>query len=362
MGIYLNWFNSYLADREQRVIVEGEASDWCRVSSGVPQGSILGPLLFNLYINDMPTVCGSSKAALFADDAKCFSMIRTRNDCIRLQADLNKLLEWAKLWKMNFNADKCKMLTFSRSRSIIRYDYTLDGGNLEHLGQFKDLGVIVDSSLSFRHHTRAIVAKAKSVSYLIRRSIGYNAPHNVSLQLYTTLTRSILEYGSTVWSPFQKTFIKKLESVQRAMTRYILHYPGISYEARCTQLNILPLSYRREISDLLFLFKCMYKLYDLDVAKYVSFKSGHSLLRSSNRGPILNIQRCNTETFKNSFFNRIVRLWNSLPQHTRESKNVEDFKTGVMEHYRIKLRENFNCDIPCTWTVCSCQSCVCFTS
>ena len=172
---------------------------------------------------------------------------------------------------MNFNADKCKMLTFTRSRSSIKFDYTLDGTSLEHLGQFKDLGVVIDSSLSFSQHTRAIVSKAKSVSYLIRRSVGYNAPPNVSLQLYNTLTRSILEYGSTVWSPFQNTFIKKLESVQRAMTRYIMHYPDIPYEARCVQLNILPLSSQREVSDLLFLFKCMYSLYDLDIANYVSF-------------------------------------------------------------------------------------------
>ena len=96
-GNLLKWLKSYLDEREQRVIIEGQTSDWCKVTSGVPQGSILGPLLFNLYINDMPTVCRSSSIALFADDAKCFKTVKSRDDCISLQSDLGKLLAWAKL-------------------------------------------------------------------------------------------------------------------------------------------------------------------------------------------------------------------------------------------------------------------------
>ncbi len=298
----------------------------------------------------MPSVCNSN-VALFADDAKCFKIIKSINDCIDLQSDLNSLSEWSRVWKMNFNADKCKILTCSRSRTKTSFIYSIGGSDLEHVGHFKDLGVIVDSSLSFSQHVRTVVGKANSVSYLIRRSIGYNAPPHVSLQLFNTLARSILEYGSTVWSPFQHTLIKKLESVQRAMTRYILHYPDLSYEERCAKLHILPLSYRREVCDLMFLFKCVNNVYDINVTNYIHFSStnNNTMLRSSKKGTLLKGRKCN----------RIVKLWNSLPQDVRQSANLRAFKKGVAMYYNSKFLVNFNCNIPCTWTVCSCQSCVC---
>jgi hypothetical protein len=116
-GNLLKWIESYLTGRRQRVLVEGSFSEWLPVTSGVPQGSILGPLLFVLYINDMPSVVRSIDIALFADDAKCIMKISSDEDCRSMQADLDRLFEWGNTWSMCFNVNKCKVLTISRSRN-----------------------------------------------------------------------------------------------------------------------------------------------------------------------------------------------------------------------------------------------------
>lgn len=123
----LKWFESYLSNRSQCVIIEGERSDWKPVTSGVPQGSILGPLLFLLFINDMPDVIVSSTVALFADDCKVFKVIRNERDCQLLQDDLKKLNDWSTKWNMNFNASKCKIMRITRSNSPVEFNYYLDG-------------------------------------------------------------------------------------------------------------------------------------------------------------------------------------------------------------------------------------------
>jgi hypothetical protein len=268
-GNLLSWLDNYLSGRQQRVTLRGKYSDWMPVISGVPQGSILGPLLFLLYINDMPASCKNSSVALFADDAKCSRNIRSHGDCLMLQEDLDHLWLWSKVWLMSFNVDKCKVLSISRCQSKTSFPYNMNGCVLEHVDVFKDLGVSVSSTLNWHDHVETIVSKANRVNGMIKRAVGYKAPPIVSSRLYQSLTRSIVEYCSPVWSPHQIIDIKKLERVQRSMTRFILHYPNQSYQQRCSNLEILPLSYRREINDLTFFFKCVHDLCDLFLPLYL---------------------------------------------------------------------------------------------
>ena len=184
--------------------------------------------------------------------------ISSDDDCRSMQADLDRLLEWGETWAMCFNVNKCKTLTISRSRNPIMSDYCINNNVLEHVGNFKDLGIVIDSKLTFREHVRSLISKANAVNGMIKRTVGYKAPSNVTTKLFTSLTRSTLEYCSPVWSPYVHCDVKGIERVQRSMTRYILGSPeGISYKERCMSLNIMPLSYRREMVDLLFLFKCI---------------------------------------------------------------------------------------------------------
>ena len=146
----LKWFRSYLSNRFQRVVITGVSSDWAPVSSGVPQGSILGPSLFIMYINDLPLSLRSSECLLFADDVKIFKRITCVNDCLDLQNDVHFISEWCSKWKMKLNYTKCVFINFSLKRALnIDFSYFLDGIPLKHVTSVKDLGVFFSPDLSF---------------------------------------------------------------------------------------------------------------------------------------------------------------------------------------------------------------------
>ena len=342
-----------MSQRTQRVVVEGVESSWCPVTSGVPQGSILGPLLFLLFINDLPNAAPNSTTALFADDSKCFRKIESLSDCALLQNDLDGLCMWSQRWKMSFNAAKCKVMTITRSRTPYTYNYSMNGANLEHVGCFKDLGVIFDRKLCFNQHIDAFISKCNQINGLIKRSVGFNAPVKVKLQLYKTLSMSIMNYCSEVWSPQGHVKIKALESIQRSMSKYILNNYDLSYVERCSELELLPLCFRREINDLLFVYKIIHNLVAVDFSEEVQVvNSSHS---RNAQGIVLERCRIRTETFYASYFNRIVHLWNILPLDIRSSVSVSVFKRKLFCFYQRKFQESFNIDILCTWSsTCRC--------
>jgi len=354
-GVLLSWISDYLSNRSQRVVIENSSSAVLPVLSGVPQGSILGPLLFLLYINDLPSVTSNCITALFADDSKCFTEIRSYNDCNLLQNDLDKLVEWSNTWEMDFNASKCKVLTITRCHSPVQYCYTINGSPLEKVGVFKDLGVFIDETLSFNSQVDQLVLKCNKVCGFIKRSVGFKAPNVVKLRLYKALCLSILDYCSPVWSPQSKQNIKKLESVQRSMSRFLLNNTEISYPQRCVDLRILPLSFRREMNDLILIFNCMYGSLNVDFTNFISVVSLHNhrsingvILRSPSSQP-------RTETFMSSFFNRIIHLWNRLPSSIRNCTSSSVFKQKIL-HFYIDQLDSFNPDNSCTWTsTCRCQ-------
>ena len=325
----------------------------------MPQGSILGPLLFLLYINDMPTAISFASIALFADDAKLFACIRSLDDCVKLQNDLNNLISWSNAWMMNFNVKKCNVLSVSRSINQINFRYSIVGSDLERVHSFKDLGVLVSSDLSWNNHVKSVVSKSNRVMGMIKRSIGYKAAPSVTLQLYKSLVLSNLEFSSCVWSPQDKCLMKSIESVQRAATQYILGYPDMNYTERCVKLDILPLSYRREILDLNMFHKSLIGLNQLGHDKYVTFVPEGTTLRSGNRGRLVKAQMVHSECFKQSYFNRIGREWNVLDRVLRDSVSHNVFKNGVKLSYRNKLN-TFNTLSSCTWSsTCRCQPCLC---
>jgi hypothetical protein len=351
------WFENYLKDRKQRVVIDNVESEWLSVTSGVPQGSILGPLLFLLYINDMPSISATCTTALFADDAKCIKEMKSQNDAVILQNHLCKLHDWSIRWKLFFNPNKCKVLSVSRSSKFC-FTYTLNGTALDHIGTFKDIGVVIDKTLCFNSHVASIVNKSKRLCGFVKRSLGNDAPSNVKLQLYKSLCRSNLEYSSQVWSPHSKQCVRSIESVQRGMTRYITGYNDMSYKDCCLHLNILPLSYRREIHDLTFLFKYLNGDFDIDYCDEIRVANVNSSLRSSSRGMLLKDNLVRTETYKSFYFNRIVTLWNVLPTEVRNSDNLQTFKARLYQYYSAKL-DTYCPYNSCSWTsVCRCHICI----
>ena len=181
-----------------------------------------------------------------------------------LQNDLDALLAWSKFWKLKFNIMKCKCMSICRKLNV-NYVYYLDTAMLDRVESFNDLGITVTTNFSWFNTIKSISAKAHSLLGMIKRSISFDAPSTVKLQLYLSHVRSILEYCSPLWSPANVSDILRLERVQRHATKYILNdYTALSYTERCVKLSILPLCYRREIIDLSLFYKYLHKEINCD--------------------------------------------------------------------------------------------------
>ena len=210
---------------------------------------------------------------------------------------------------------------------------------LANVNSIKDLGVDISSVLGWNDHISRIVNKGNTKLGIIKRTVGYHAPVNVTKTLYSALVRSNLEYGSVVWGGLSSSNAKKIEGVQRRATKYILGYQDLEYKDRLNTLNLMPLSFRREIGDLVFFFRCLHGDYELDTRDYVSFVSPTGMhTRSASDTFKLKVNFCKTESHKMFFFNRIVPIWNQLPLAARSSVVVLlDFKAKVSDFYHLKL-------------------------
>ena len=253
-GSLLAWFSSCLSGRRHRVVLDYESSDFLPVTSGVPQGSILGPLLFLIFINDMPNVISKETLLpLFADDSKCFCLIFGRDEGEKLHDDLNQIFQWSCIQVMEFNANECKVLRVAHRRSIIKKDYYLGGTKLDCIDVEKDLGVLVSQDLSWNNHAD-LSSKAQRMLNLLYRSCRDITDISNKELLYIAWVSSRLEYASIVWSPHTKRNINNLEQVQHRATRFIPSKDYLEHE-RLSKLKLLPLQYRTEINDLVYFFK-----------------------------------------------------------------------------------------------------------
>ena len=218
-GALLEWIKSFLADRQQCVVVNGQKSAWTPVLSGVPQGSVLGPILFVIYINDLPEE-STSDIQLFADDTKVYRTIRTPEDCLQLQRDLDNLQAWATRWQMKFHPQKCKVMRIGRGHPDFTYEMVSDGNivPLTETHTEKDLGVWVDDSLHFRHQVQQATTKANQLLGIIRRTFNH-LNSEILLFLYRGLVRPSLEYCVAAWAPHFQGDIDALERIQRRARR-----------------------------------------------------------------------------------------------------------------------------------------------
>ena len=212
-GGALNLIGDFLNQRTPKVLVNGEQSETCPVTSGVPQGTVLGPLLFLAYINDMPE-CVTSTCRLFADDSLVYRRIKTPADAFLLQQDLKELEAWELLWQMSFNPDKCEVLRITNKRNPIVTNYIIHGKELATVKSAKYLGVTITSKLSWNNHVSNISKKANSTLAFLQRNTT-RCPRHVKAMCYNTFIRPSLEYSSAVWSPYTNNNIECLEKVQR---------------------------------------------------------------------------------------------------------------------------------------------------
>ena len=227
-GKLLNWVEAFLTGRRQRVSVNGSRSEWAAVTSGVQQGTVLGPLLFVVFVNDLPGEVSSS-VKMFADDTKIYRSVSQASDVHLLQADLNALSGWSERWQLPLNREKCKALHLGRNNENHVYD--MGGTQLTQTLVEKDLGIQVDSQLKFREQAAAAVSKASRILSVIRRSFGLLGETTLPL-LFRTMVRPHLEYANAVWGPFNREDQKRIERVQRRATRLVASVRGRPYEER----------------------------------------------------------------------------------------------------------------------------------
>jgi hypothetical protein len=226
-GNTLCWIEAFLCRRKQCVVVNGTKSGWSDVKSGVPQGTVLGPVLISLHINDILHDI-ESNMRLFADDCVCYRVIDTIEDCEKLQTDINKLGEWARKWGMQFQPVKCNMMKLTCKRKHhIDYNYKLEGVKLEFLNNIKYLGVNISSDLRWEKHVMECTSKTNRVLGLLKRNLHF-CSKEVKETAYLSCVRPILEYAGTVWDTHCIYLEEQLEKVQKRAARFVLN--TYSYE------------------------------------------------------------------------------------------------------------------------------------
>ena len=327
---YLNWIKEFLANRKQRVVINDKKSEWKQVMSGVPQGSVLGPLLFVLYINDLPDVIkNNSEVYLYADDTKLFRSIKSELDVKLLQEDINKMKQWSEKWLLEYNNQKCKVLRIGPSKISDHNYYLYD--ELQSVNSEKDIGIIIDNKLKFSDHITEKVNKANRMIGLIRRTFA-TLDKNMFLKLYVTLIRPILEYANQVWNPYYKKDIDMLENVQRRATKMIPGLRNKPYEERLKELNLPSLAYRRSRGDMIETFKIISGFYDSQVTKDMFQTIENYNTRGNNKKIYKPFAKKLVK--KNSFCSRIVNNWNDLPDMVVNSKNVIEFEKNLDYYWR----------------------------
>ena len=272
-GQVLNWVRAFLGSRSQRVVIDGEESESVPVTSGVPQGSVLGPILFLIYINDLPDeVC--SQVRLFADDTALYLTIEGEDDGSALQNDLDILSKWETRWDMEFNPSKCQVVQVTGSKIPIKKDYVLHGQVLESVSCAKYLGVDISSTLSWNSHINRIVSSATRTLNFVRRNIKTKIP-KVRETAYNSLVRPQLEYASAVWDPNHKKRISQIEQVQRRAARWTVG--NFDQRASVTQivqnLGWRTLEQRRTDARLCLFYKVVHGLVAVPLPDYIQYSN-----------------------------------------------------------------------------------------
>ena len=308
--------NSYLSNRKHRVVVDGQCSSWNVVPSGIPQGSILGPLLFTLFVNDIPHQL-SSDCLMFADDLKIFRQISCVNDCTDLQHDLDKLLSWSLAWRLFINTRKCSVISLTLKRKPFNFTYHISNSDLTKVSVQKDLGVIFDSRLTFVPNVDHIIKKANRMSGLIWRNFRSIKDTHTLRTLYCTLIRPHLEYCTVLFnsiSPYQSS---RIERVQRRYLYFM--YKNINntavcnldYSELCDLYKLSPLSVRRSVNDCLFLYKHFHNHFNMTDANPFSLHVSTRRTRLAKEH-ILHVPWSRIEVTKRGFVSRIPSTYNAL--------------------------------------------------
>jgi len=308
-------------------------------SSGVPQGSHLGPVLFIVSTFDAPSLLNYSKLLSYADDTKIFKEISYIRDCNLLQQDLSAFESWCKNNSLNLNIAKCQVMSFSRKApaSIICFDYKLNGVSIERVQKVRDLGIDLDPKLTFKEQYESMIHKANSTLGFIRRWSREFLDPDITKQLYVTYVRPILEYLSQVWSPYREIYIDRIEAVQKRFLRFALRYFNWpdpfnlpAYEYRLLFLNLPTLYNRRIVSDFLFVYQIVNGVvYSPSIREQINFRSNPHNLRDVE---LFDVPSHSTDYGKYEPITRMLQEVNQLSRFFDLNISMNSLRTRLLCH------------------------------
>ena len=322
-----DWIEQWLIDKRQRVVVDGEVSNWKSVWSGVPQGSVLGPILFLIDINDLDDSI-TSNVLKFAGDTKLFRKVNTDGDKQHLQNDLDRLVKWSGKWQMLFNFGKCKCLHSGHGNLNVNYKMgdTVLGTTVKE----KDLGVTISADMKVSEQCGIAASNGNQFLGLIRRNITYKGTKLI-IPLYKAIVRRHLEYGIQAWRPYRKKDIDTLERIQRRATKMISELRDLSYEERLKECGLTTLETRRLRGEQIEVFKILNGYENIDRNMFFSLKKD-----SRTRGHEVKLvkDQCRLDIRKHSFSQRTINEWNTLSTDCVTASSVNMFKNKVDTYLR----------------------------
>ena len=323
-GKLLDWFQSFLCQRSQAVKVGESFSNRIPVTSGVGQGTILGPLIFILYMDEVNDLNLSSKISLYADDAKIYRNVNNDNQYQLLQDDLDKFSNFCDEWQLTINANKCELLQMGFNN--LGKSYSLSGETVPSKAEIRDLGIIMSNDMKMSKHCTSVARKA---SFRMRQfRIAFSCTErNFQLFMYKCYIRPLLEYNSQVWSPYLLGDIDRIEKVQKNFTKKLPGLSRVSYPRRLEILGLPSLEERRIVSDLIAFHKMVHGNIHINTNDFISFSS------NNNRGHSLKVQTPDSriDVRKYFFAVRSIDAWNSLPQSLVEITSSSLFKKKLNE-------------------------------
>ena len=329
----VDWIQDLLSNRLQKTVVENEFSNLCSVTSGVPQGSVLGPLLFVLYLEsllgELQQECVHTNIYAFTDDVKLLS-----NDSADLQKALNIIEAWALKWELLIQPAKSEHLSFSFNTSVLHNQntFTINNAAISLCESVTDLGIVLSNNLKWSNYIQKITTKANTISYTILRAFQ-SRNINLMVQLFKTYVRPILEYNTSIWTPHLSSDKKCVEKVQRNFTKRLCQKHNVKFRDYSHRLQILKLEsleIRRIKFDLILVYKIYHGIIDIDFNNF--FQTNLAATKYNLRGhdQRLQVHRYSGSTTRNHFFsNRVLDLWNKLPPVIINSETLDQFKSKL---------------------------------
>ncbi len=320
VGCPLAWIEDFLRDRKQIVRYQGAMSASTDVTSGVVQGSSIGPMIFSAFINDMPSCVHTLDMVLFADDTKA---IGKATEPELIQADLDNIGHWSEDNDLPLNIDKSACQHYGHNNA--RHQYSINGDAIKIAEQYSDLGVLRSDDFCYKKHISAICLKASRLSAMIRRAFC-TRDKTFLMRLFTVFVRPMLEYASPLWNPQDVGMCEQLEKVQRRYTQYLFGRHRPSYDDRLQLLHVPRLSVRRRMLEMTLVYKILHGQVNINPA---DVGLAVSTLSTRSQGIDISVARARTEYVKKAFNYRVASQWNKLPRVIKCSRSLSTFKDSL---------------------------------